>query len=519
MATEYQLTLNDYLSVARRRSLYLIGIFAAVFLGAVVIAIIMPPTYRSTGTILVESQQVPDNVVAATSNPLEERINGIRQRVMTRESLLRIANKHKIFKENEGSKTTTELIEKMRERISVEAITTADSSLKHRPGKQQTIAFSLSYDDRHSDVAYNAAKDLIALFLEWNAKLRTMEVADTALFLSQETDKIKAEVQRLDKEIVEYKAQNNGSLPEQMELRSNMLARAEKDLYEVEREIRGGKDALYSLETDLSMAKSSLGDQPSQELPKLKSEYVKLSAIYTDSHPDIRALKRKIEALESATDTPKAEADLTIAPSLAVVTIQSKIDTISAKLDSLTKQKEMLKRKILENERAIDQVPRVRQGLETLMRERDSAQKKYEEFYNKKVNARIVENLESENKSERFTLLEPPIMPEKPIKPDRIKIIVLGFILAIASSGGMLLLIPSIDQQIRGVDALTYVMGRPPLVVIPYITTNKEDMLRKRNIKLVAAASALIIASIVVALHTFYMPLDILWQKILARLL
>lgn len=519
MATEYQLTLNDYLSIARRRALYLIGIFAAVFLGAIAIAIIMPPTYRATGTILVESQQVPDNVVAASSNPLEERINGIKQRVMTRDSLLRIANKHEIFKDNEGSKTTTELIEKMRERISVEAITTADSSQKYRPGKPQTIAFTLSFDDRHPDVAHNVAKDLIALFLEWNTKLRTMEVTDTSLFLSQETDKIKAEVQRLDKEIIAYKAQNNGSLPEQIELRSSMLARAENDLYEVEREIRSGKDTLYSLESELSTAKNSLGDQPSQELPKLKAEYVKLSAIYTDSHPDIKALKRKIEALESATDTPKSEAALKIAPSLTVATIQSKIDSINARLDSLAKQKEMLKRKISENERAIDQVPRVRQGLETLMRERDSAQKKYEELYNKKVNAKIVENLESENKSERFTLLEPPIMPEKPIKPDRIKMIVLGFFLAIASSGGMLLLMSSVDQQIRGVDALTHVLGRPPLVIIPYITIEKEEAIRKRNFKVAVASSVLIVILTVAALHFLFMPLDIVWQKILARLL
>ena len=518
MATEYQLTLNDYLSIARRRLLYLVGIFAAVFLGAIAIAVIMPPTYRSTGTILVESQQVPDNVVASTSNPLEERINGIKQRVMTRDSLLRIANKHRIFKENEGSKTTTELIETMRERISIEPIIT-NPSQKYRPGKPETIAFTLSFDDRHSDVAYTIAKDLIAVFLEWNTKLRTMEVTDTALFLSQESDKIKAEVQRLDKEIIAYKAQNNGSLPEQIELRSSMLARAENDLYEVEREIRSGKDALHSLETELATAQSSLGDQPSQELQKLKAEYVKLSATYTDSHPDIKALKRKIEALESATSTPKSEAALTIAPSLAVATTQSKIDSINARLDSLTKQKEMLRRKIAENERAIDQVPRVRQGLETLIRERDSAQKKYEEFYNKKINAKIAENLESENKSERFTLLEPPIMPEKPIKPDRAKMIVLGFFLAIASSGGMLLLMSSIDQHIRGIDALTHVLGRPPLVVIPYITIDKEEALRKRNLKLATATSVLIVISMVAALHFLYMPLDALWQKILARLL
>ena len=93
MATEYELTFLDYLLIMRRRAPYLVGTFVVVLLASIIIAIVIPPTYRSTGTIMVESQQIPDNVVpSAIKNQIDEQISIIRQRVLTRDSLLRIAN-------------------------------------------------------------------------------------------------------------------------------------------------------------------------------------------------------------------------------------------------------------------------------------------------------------------------------------------------------------------------------------------------------------------------------------------
>ena len=102
----------------------------------------------------------------------------------------------------------------------------------------------------------------------------------------------------------------------------------------------------------------------------------------------------------------------------------------------------------------MEQTPGVAQSLDVLIRDRDSAQRKFDEIRNKKMNAQIAKNLESENKSERFNLLEPPILPEKPFKPNRVKIIVLGFFLALGSSGGMLMALITFDRRVRGVDAL-----------------------------------------------------------------
>lgn len=494
MTKEYELTLVDYLSITRSHALQLIGIFVLVLLIAVVVAFAIPPTYHASGTIVVESMQGTDGVAFKSSrNDIDERINIIKQRVMTRDGLLPIINKYSLFGENASSMTTTELIEKMRSRVAVEPVGT--SSSQHT---QPTIAFTISFEDRRPEVALQVTQDIVALFLQWNVKLRTEGATEAATFLSQESDRLKAEVDRLEEKISEFKKQNSDNLPEQLNMRATIIARAENDLYSVERDIRSGNEELRSLEAELAASKRGMNSDPSQTLPALKAEYAKLSAVYTESHPDILALKRKIEVLQQGGSLQEPKNPLANVTNLDAFKIQAKVDAVNARLDSLAQQRKMLQAKIGQNERAMEQTPSVAQNLDILIRDRDSAQKKFDEIRNKKMNAQIAQNLESENKSERFTLLEPPILPEKPFKPDRIKIIVLGFFLALGSSGGMLMALTAFDPRVRGVEALAHVLGYRPMAIIPYLVIEEEEASRKRMLKMamIAALSTMSLASI-----------------------
>ena len=515
MATEYELTFLDYLSIVRRRTPYLIGIFVAVILISVVVAFAIPPTYRATGTVMVESQQVPDNIVPlAIKTHIDERISIIKQRVLTRESLLKIANKYELFKEKSRSLTSSELIEAMRKQIGVELISSNESN----PRNQTTIAFTLSFDDKYPEVAYQVAKDLTTLFLDWNVKLRTEGATETTVFLSQESEKLKLEVERLEKLIAIYKQQNSNNLPEQLTLRMTMLARAESDMREVERDIKSTKEDIRSMEVELDAEKYGTGGGLPQTLPALKAEYARLLATYNESYPDMQTLKRKIEALEKAGETPASDDAPENALTLATYKIQSKIASAKGRLDSLLEQKKMLQGKIAQNERAMMLTPKVEQGLNVLIRDRDSAQNKYEEIRSKKVGAQIAENLESESKSERFTVLEPPVLPDNVFKPNRVKIITLGFFLAIASLAGTLFIMASFDRQIRGADALTHVIGHRPLAVIPYLYIQEEWVRKKRLLKRTTIITVCAVIVIAVALHFLYMPLNDLLMKIFARL-
>jgi polysaccharide chain length determinant protein (PEP-CTERM system associated) len=478
MTTEYELTVSDYLSILRRRALVLVVIFVVVLLIAIVLAFKLPPTYRASGTIMVETPQLLEGVVAPkqNKNDMEERINLVKQRVMTREGLLQVINKHSLFKEGPGKRSPNDLIEMLRSRIVVETITSNQPNVP-------ASTFTISFDDRRPEVALQVTNDLVTLFLDWNVKLRTEDATETATFLSQESNKLKAEVDRLEEKIGAFKRQNSENLPEQLTLRATIMSRAENDLYAVERDIRSGNEELRSLEAELAAAKHGMSDDPSQSLPALKAEYTKLSAIYTESHPDLRALKRKIDAIEQGANISDPKNTTGSVTNLAVFKIQAKVDAVNARLESLSQQKKMLQSKLAQNEHAMELTPRVAQGLDVLIRDRDSAQRKFDELRNRKMNAQIAQNLESENKSERFVLLEPPILPERPFKPNRIQILGIGFLAALGAAVGVVMLLEMIDKRIRGVEAFTHVLGHRPLVVIPFLYTEEETRRKSLNIR------------------------------------
>jgi len=509
--------------IIRRRAPYMVGISVVGLLLSVAVAISIPPSYRATGTIMVESQQIPDVIVpSAIRNQIDERINSIMQRVMTRESLLKIANKNNFFKDQSGSPKSLELTDNMRKRIIVDA--SGSDAIRTNQQGRPIMSFTLSFEDKDPEVAFQVTQDLIAVFLDWNVKMRAEGAAQTTAFLTQESESLRLEVERLEKLISDYKQQNRNALPEQLTLRMTMLTRAENDLREVERDIRSTKEELRSLEVELSAARlgnEQVGTQgnPAQTLLSLKAELARLSSIYKETHPDIKRLKRTIESMENTAASAESGVSPTDAPTrLAVSRIQARIASDNARLISLAQQREMLQSKISENEGAMIKTPKVEQGLDVLTRDRDAAQRKYEELRNKQINAQMAQNLESENKSERFTLLEPPVLPEKPFQPNRIKIFMVGLFLSIASSGGAIMALESIDKRIRGSDALTHVLGYQPLVVIPYIPIKEEGERRERQRKLAIKIAVGVGIAAVVALHFLYMPLDAMIMKILARL-
>ena len=480
MATEYELTLSDYISIVRRRAPWLIGTFVLAVLIAVKVAYSIPAAYRSTGTILVESPLVSENSAGAIKNDLDERIVIIWQRVMTRGNLLQIAKEYGVFGNSDGSMTTTKLIDEMRSHIFVEPV----NSNTTKEG-QPTIAFTISFEDQRPQVALQVAKELVTRFLQLNQ-------------------------------------------------RESMRARAESDLFGVERAIRFTNEELRALDAELSAANSrhvpltaanqaGLATTPEgtalQALDNLRAEYAKLSAVYTESHPDVRALKRKIVALEQSVRAGQATSrGPMVNYSSAAYAIRVKVDAANAKLDSLMQQRRVLQDRIAQLDHSMGVIPNVAEGSDAPSRDRSVGKAKYGENRDKKVDGQNAQGLETETKSERFSLLESPVLPEKPYKPQRLKIVALGFFFAMLFSGSVVMALETVDKRIRGIEALSHALGYRPLVAIPYLFVQEEEVRRKRIVKQALLAAFVTLIAVAIAIHFMYIRLDVLLIKTLASL-
>ena len=108
-------------------------------------------------------------------------------------------------------------------------------------------------------------------------------------------------------------------------------------------------------------------------------------------------------------------------------------------------------------------------------------------------------------------------MPEKPVRPNRKKVVAMGFLLAPVGAGALVMLLEMMSQRVRGAQALAAVLGRRVLVSIPYIHTKAELARRRKWRTLLIVCGAVTIAISLVLLHFLYMPLDLLMFKALGR--
>ena len=522
MAIEYELTLNDYLSILKRRWVQMLVVFLLVLLAAIATAVLLPPTYQSAGTILVESQQIPPDLVKATVTSFaDERIAVIKQRVMTRDNLFRIIQKYRLYPDDVDTQTTSILIDNMRESISVELLSADVQGVK---GGKATIAFKVGFEYEKPEIAHKVANELVTLFLDENIKTRTERATETTEFLTQELDRLKVELEGVESKVATFKEQHANSLPEHLDMHMGMLQRADSDIKELDREYKSTQEELRYLDVELTSARSSAKATSSEvmaisELDKAKAELERSLVIYKETHPTIRALKRKVETLEKTSVAP-SEVKLSktdIATDLVVAKVQAQIEAAKVRLKSLADQKRGLQTKTSQLQSQVTQSPQVERGLFTLMRDYENAKSKYEEVKSKQVNAKIAENLESENKAERFSMLEPPIFPDTPIKPNRKKIIALGLFLGLAGAVALVALLETLDKRVRGVESLTALINMRPLVIVPYITTQVELKRKKYLIKYVLAAIVTFTLLVLVIIHFAVMPLDLLIVKLMVR--
>ena len=166
--TEYELTLHDYIDILKRRALIMLAIIVVIIMSATAVAVLLPPVYQSSGTILIESQQISTEFISNTVTGIaSERIEVIKQRVMTRENLQQIIKKYNLFRGDE--RVASELIADLRKRIKIKLLST---DLGGRKRGTATIAFSISYEDRYPELAYRVTNELVTLFLDENIKSR-----------------------------------------------------------------------------------------------------------------------------------------------------------------------------------------------------------------------------------------------------------------------------------------------------------------------------------------------------------
>jgi succinoglycan biosynthesis transport protein ExoP len=266
-----------------------------------------------------------------------------------------------------------------------------------------------------------------------------------------------------------------------------------------------------------------------RDLDKARQELSAASERYGPEHPDRIRLERQVNSLEqelaaattaapgkdsgAAAPAPPKQAD-----NPAYIQIQAQLAATRHDLAALAVEEEHLREERRSYEKKITLEPQTERGYRDLMRDYENTKTKYQELRAKQQEATVSKNLETDRKGERFTLIEPPLVPEEPASPNRPLILVLGLVLSIGLAIGSGAAAESLDDAVRDRrDLVRLLGGTAPLAIIPRIDVAQrvETAWLRRALLVLALAGAVLIA--LTAIHFFYKPLDVLWFTTLRR--
>lgn len=572
--------LKDYLEAFRRRRTAVLSVVAGILIISIVTALFWPPTYRSTATILIEEQEIPNDLIRSTiTSYATQRIQTITQRVMTRANLMQIIEKYDIYHNKRRTETTEEILIRMRKDVKIEMINADVIDPRSGQPRPATIAFTLSFDGDAPEVTQKVANELTSLYLNENLKNRTEKASETFSFLSSEADKLREHISDLETQLAIFKEKNAGRLPELTGLNMQLIERTERELMDIDSQLRSVADRKFYLEGQLAQVNPLApiivegGQQildPVTQLKKLRSEYVNATSKYSPDHPDVVRLRREIDGLEKKTGmvnssteqakqlaalrtelnaarekyspdhpdvvrltkavaaqeealkqkptpSPESEAATEKPDNPNYLNLQGQIEGMKFQIQSLTAQRAALKAKIGEYEKRLQQTPEVERKYLVLNRDYENSVKRYQEIKGKQNEAQVGQELEKERKGERFSLIDPPQLPEKPSSPNRPAIIILGFLLSMGGGFGYAAVTETMNHSVRGIRGVIAVLESPPLSVIPYLQNNDDLMLVQKRKKIIVAIFASCLLLLVILVHFIWIPLDVLWFKSLRK--
>lgn len=570
--------LGERLAALGRHRALIGAVTAGAAAASVLLAFLLPPTYRSTATILIEQQEIPQDLVRSTITSFaDQRVQVISQRVMTTQNLLQIVERYDLYPELRKSRPRETVLKRMREDVSM-AMIGADV-IDPRSGRptRANIAFSVGYQNRSAELAYKVANELTTLYLNENLTTRTRQAEQASSFLKEEADRLSTQIAEIDARLAEFKKAHGDSLPELTQLNMSVMERTDLELRDVENRlgtlaqqrllmeaqlaqlnpsstiysdsgvrILAPADRLKALRSQLAgLAARYAPDHPevlaarreieglerqvaaevdindlSRQLESARAELAAARKRYAPEHPDVRRLERAVAALEDEVAktpaSPRAAADKPDNP--AYIQVKGNLDALLAERDTLQKKESDLRAKLGNYEARLATAPAVERDYRTLLRDSENARLKYQEVRSKSMEAQFSQNLETERKGERFTVIEPPLPPEEPVSPKRVLILVLGLVLSVAAGIGAGWLRESLGKAVRGPVDLRRLVDVPPLALLPVIETRDERSARRRLWRLSASSSALVLALAVILVHLFVMPMEVVWAIVQRRL-
>jgi succinoglycan biosynthesis transport protein ExoP len=425
---------------------FVVGIVASI-----AAALLIPPRYEATAVMLVQASQLPDEVIGELNDSqIERRIAAIRQRVTSRPDLLELINRHGLYSDRRSSDPLSEIIEDMREDIT---LTPSTVELPSSGADQRTIAFELAFGYREASPAQAVVQDLMDRILELDASGNLEQATNTAQFLEDQAKGLDQQIAEVEGQIAAINSQYGGILGS-----TGAVFGGGGGSYDVQIAALQRDNANLVRQKDLAQR----SDERDPVVVGAETALAAARAVYAENHPDvIFARQRLAEARELArTNTDKLPLD----------TIDQQIEFNNTQIAQLRAAKAQELAQVSSQLASQARAPMIQQQITALQQRLSGLNQQYQRVQERLLSARAGVRAEDQQMGQRLAVVEPPVIPEEPVWPDRLLIIAAGIGGGLAFGFLLAAAVELFNRPIRDPKALEAISGVPSLGVVPTIT-------------------------------------------------
>jgi polysaccharide chain length determinant protein (PEP-CTERM system associated) len=524
------LNLATVLETVRRRRVLAVLPLLLVLAAALSLAFFLPSVWTARATVLLNNQLIPEAYVrSSVSGDPEARLLTLTHQILDGPRLSKIIEQYNLYPAMRQKRSAADVVERMRRDIRVEIPEERDR--RNRDSKM--LLFTVAYTATDQQVAVNVANTLAKIFDEENRRASQQQAAGTSEFLEAQLREMRTRLAAQEQKITAYKEQYLGELPEQREMNLRTIERLQLSLSiagENNRRANERRQMISQSLNDLDVASAMStgggttglpGDTPAAaRLAALRQELTALQTTYSDKYPDVISTKEQIRLLEArvaqedkkqaasqaAAASPKSGAapanrasrDLRLAATNPyVLSLMQQQDQAAVEVKATAEEIAGLNRQLALYQRRLENTPKREAELATITRDYETTRDTFRSLLAKRAEADITSNLEQGAKGEQFRVIDPARPPDRPTGPNRLRLLMVGIVLALGAAGAAVIVAEQIDTSYRRADEVRDTAGVPVLSTIPRIVTDADRTAARRQRGLAVAATAVALVLVV----------------------
>ncbi len=382
--------------------------------------------------------------------------------------------------------------------------------------------YAMAYRDNEPDKAKRVVQSMVSIFVESGLGASRKDTDSAKTFLAEQIKTFEAKLEEAETRLKEFRLRNIGAqgadgkdaagriaeISGQLEAAKLQLREAEnardaaKQQLAAERGQGGATSTTQSLlqESALSVATPELDSRIEGHKRNLDG----LLQRYTEQHPDVQSTRRLIKDLEAQKKKEVVElrkaAMLTASAGPSTANSSLAAQELGRMLAGSEVQVAALRARVGEYasryaaaRESLKVAPQIEAEAAQLNRDYAITKKNYEDLVARRQSAVMSGELDVASGVAEFRLIDPPRVAPKPVSPNRLLLLPVALLAALAAGLGMAFAASQLRPTFSDADQLRLTTGLPLLGVVTMLTT-ETDRRRQRGslFRFVAASGGLV---------------------------